>query len=56
MFSCIGIIGFGLTPLVMGVIGDYTSLKISFFIIPVFFVILVLLFTIEWRMTKKSEL
>ena len=54
MLSCIGIIGFGLTPWAIGAIGDYASLKISFFIIPVFFLILVLLFTIEWQMTRKS--
>lgn len=54
MLSCIGIAGFGLTPWAMGAIGDHASLKISFFIIPVFFFILVLLFTIEWRMTRKS--
>ena len=54
MLSCIGIIGFGLTPWAMGAIGDHASLKISFFIIPVFFLILVLLFTIEWRMTRKA--
>ncbi len=53
MLSCIGIVGFGLTPWVMGVIGDYASLKISFFIIPSFFAILVLLFALEWRMTRK---
>ena len=54
MLSCIGILGFGLTPWAMGAIGDYASLKISFFIIPVFFVILALLFTIEWRMTRNK--
>ena len=54
MLSCIGIVGFGLTPWIMGVIGDYAHLKIGFFIIPVFFLILVLLFIIEWRMTRKA--
>jgi len=54
MLSCVGIIGFGLTPWIMGVIGDYAHLKIGFFIIPVFFLILVLLFIIEWRMTRKA--
>jgi len=54
MLSCIGIVGFGLTPWVMGAIGDYTDLRTGFFVIPVFFVILVFVFAIEWRMCKKK--
>ena len=57
MLACIGIAGFGFTPWVMGVIGDHTHLRTSFFVIPGFFVFLVLVFAIEWRMRpKKSQL
>jgi len=54
MLACAGIAGFGFAPWVMGVIGDRTHLRTSFFVIPVFFIILVLLFVIEWRKSRKK--
>ena len=57
MLAGIGIAGFGLTPWAMGVIGDRTHLRIGFFVIPGYFVILVLVLALEWRMSRnKSQL
>jgi len=53
LLSCIGIVGFGLTPWLLGIIGDYTNLRTGFFVIPVFFAILVFLFTMEWHMSSR---
>jgi len=55
MLSCIGIAGFGFTPWMMGVIGDRIDLKSSFYIIPCFFIALILVLAIEWRMSHRKS-
>ena len=54
MLACAGIAGFGVTPWVMGVIGDKIDLKTAFSIIPGLFVLLILTLIIEWRISRKQ--
>ena len=55
MLACIGIAGFGFIPWLMGVIGDSTDLRTGFAIIPAIFVVLIVVLTIEWRMSRKKS-
>ncbi len=55
MLAVVGVAGFGLTPWVMGAIGDRVDLRAGFYIIPVFFVGLILLLAVEWRMSRKGH-
>lgn len=54
MLACIGIVGFGFTPWIMGVIGDKAGLRTGFYIIPGLFVVLIFVLAIEWRMSRKE--
>lgn len=54
MLACAGIAGFGVTPWVMGVIGDKIDLKAAFLIIPGLFILLILSLIIEWRISRKQ--
>ena len=53
LLACAGIIGFGSTPLVMGVIGDNAELKAGFVVIPVLFVGLIVVMLVERLLQKK---
>ena len=54
MLACFGIAGFGITPWIMGIIGDSAGLKAGFSIIPFFFIGLIIVLTLEWRTEKKG--
>ncbi|MBT5828792.1 MAG: MFS transporter [Candidatus Latescibacteria bacterium] len=49
MLACFGIAGFGLTPWIMGVMGDSAGLKAGFLVIPGLFIGLILVLTLERR-------
>jgi fucose permease len=51
MLAVVGVTGFGLTPWIMGVIGDREDLRAGFFVIPVFFIGLILVLAVEWRLS-----
>ncbi|MCP5064853.1 MAG: MFS transporter [Ignavibacteriae bacterium] len=53
LLACTGVIGFGITPLIMGIIGDVSNLRVSFIIVPIFFIALFIILIIEKRFTKK---
>ena len=54
MLSVSGIAGFGLAPWLMGAIGDRADLRAGFYIIPVFFVGLMVVLAVEWRLSLRS--
>lgn len=54
MLACAGVVGFGFTPWLLGIIGDRTELKTGFFVIPGFLVILLFVLALEWRMSHKK--
>ncbi|MCB9208699.1 MAG: MFS transporter [Ignavibacteriales bacterium] len=41
LLACAGVIGFGFTPLLMGIIGDNSQLKYGFILAPIFFSIII---------------
>ena len=47
LLACFGIAGFGFTPWMMGLIGDSAGLKSSFWVIPAFFVGLIVVLTLN---------
>lgn len=53
LLTCFGIAGFGTTPWLMGILGDYSSLKMAFYIIPVLFAILSIITIIKFRKIKN---
>ena len=53
LLACFGVTGFGLTPLIMGIIGDYAHLRLSFFIVPVFFILISALLGLNHRSTTS---
>ncbi len=53
MLSCVGIGGFGFAPWLLGIIGDRSDLKAAFSVMPGFFVILLVVLLVEWRMSRK---
>jgi fucose permease len=55
LLASVGIAGFGLTPWAMGVVGDNAELKSAFAIVPALFAVLILLLTIERRLSKKHQ-
>jgi fucose permease len=55
LLSGVGIIGFGLTPWVMGVIGDNAELKAGFAIIPALFAGLIAVLSIERYLSTKAS-
>ena len=56
MLACFGIAGFGFTPWVMGVIGDSTDLRTSFWVIPALFVGLIFVLAVEWRRNRVPRM
>ena len=54
LLACFGIIGFGSTPLIMGLIGDNTELKTGFTVIPVLFGALILVTLAERKALSRS--
>lgn len=55
LLSCVGIVGFGFTPWIMGVIGDFADLRSGFAIIPFLFIGLILVLLVERRLSKKTS-
>jgi len=53
LLACTGVIGFGITPMIMGLIGDSFNLRTSFILVPIFFIALLFILIIEKRFTKK---
>jgi fucose permease len=53
LLSCVGIIGIGLTPWIIGVIGDNAELKSGFAFIPVLFAGLIVVLMIERHLNKR---
>jgi fucose permease len=54
LLACVGIVGFGLTPWIIGLIGDSSELKSGFAIIPLLFIGLVGLLLVERKLSKKE--
>lgn len=54
LLACVGVAGFGVTPWLMGFIGDRTDLRTGFSVIPGLFVVLIFVLAIEWRMSRKK--
>ena len=55
MLACFGIAGFGITPWIMGIIGDSAGLKAGFYVMPLYFIGLIAVLTLEWRTTKNGS-
>jgi len=55
LLACVGIAGFGVTPWIIGVIGDRTDLRTGFSVIPGLFIVLIFVLGIEWRMSRKNR-
>jgi fucose permease len=53
LLACVGIVGFGFTPWVMGVIGDNAELRVGFAIVPVLFMGLIAVLLVERYLSKK---
>ena len=56
MLACFGIAGFGLTPWIMGAIGDTAGLKAGFLVIPGLFIGLILVLALEWVTMRNRAL
>ncbi len=56
LMSCAGVPGFGLATLIMGFIGDEVGLGMSFFIVPIFLALLILLVLIERNIKPKKTI
>lgn len=55
LLACAGIIGFGISPWVMGLIGDAASLRSGLAIIPVLFIGLIVVLVVESRLSKQAD-
>ena len=55
LLACAGIIGFGLTPWILGLIGDSSELRSGFIVIPLLFITLFLVLLIERRMSRRQR-
>jgi fucose permease len=57
LLACAGIVGHGLTPWIMGLIGDNRELRAGFVVIPLLFLILVVVLLVEkrWRPLMKKQ-
>jgi fucose permease len=55
MLACLGMAGFGFTPWLMGLIGDQMDLRTGFSIIPGYFVLLIVILGVEWRISAKNR-
>ena len=51
--ACVGIIGFGFTPWLMGIIGDFTNLRAGFMIIPILYGLLTAVLLLERRLRTR---
>jgi MFS transporter, DHA1 family, inner membrane transport protein len=49
-----GVVGYGITPWIMGIIGDSSNLMGSFLVVPFFFIGLLLIFMIEKKITNNN--
>jgi fucose permease len=54
MLACAGIIGFGLTPWILGMIGDSSELRSGFIVIPLLFTLLVVVLLVERRYSRRQ--
>jgi fucose permease len=54
LLSCVGIIGFGSIPWIMGLIGDKNELKAGFAFIPALFAGLIVILIVERHLSKKA--
>jgi len=54
MLACAGIIGFGLTPWILGMIGDSSELRSGFIVIPMLFTLLVVVLLVERRYSRRQ--
>jgi len=54
LLACAGIIGFGLTPWILGLIGDSSGLKVGFVLIPILFIALILVLVFERRLSSRQ--
>jgi len=52
LLACAGIAGFGVTPWMMGIIGDAINLRAGFAVIPGLFLVLIVVLVIERRMSR----
>jgi fucose permease len=52
--ASVGIIGFGVTPWLMGIIGDLTNLRVGFFIVPVLFGVLTAVLLFERQLSSAD--
>ena len=55
MLASTGVIGFGVTPIIMGFIGDISSLRTSFFIVPLLFILLLIVLIIERKFISEDS-
>lgn len=56
LLACVGIVGFGFTPWVMGVIGDNAELRVGFAIVPLLFIGLIAILLVERHLSRKRLL
>ena len=54
LLACVGILGFGFTPWIMGLVGDNAGLKSSFAILPILFGGLIVLLLAERWLRRKT--
>jgi fucose permease len=52
LLACAGMVGIGLTPWILGLIGDSSGLKAGFVLIPALFIVLILVLVFERRLTR----
>lgn len=55
LLSCAGIAGFGVSPWIMGIIGDFWELRAGFFVVPVLFGLLIVVLLYEGRFSKAAR-
>ena len=55
LMSCFGLVGYSSVTLLMGIIGDISSLKISFLVVPVYLIILIAILFIERRIHFREQ-
>jgi len=54
MLACLGIIGFGSAPLLVGAIGDRASLGAGLFVVPCLFAGVIAALAVEWRVSRRA--
>ena len=54
LYSCAGVPGCGVFTSVMGILGDYVGLRMSFYVVPLCFVVVTALMGYEW-LTERRE-